>query len=42
MSVALPFKYLRKSSKLMWRLNDVSKDDYLTYTGNAFQQAKYL
>jgi len=33
MSVALPFlKYLRKSSKLIWRLNDVSEDDCLTYS----------
>jgi len=42
MSVALPFKHLRKSSKLIWRLNDVNEDDCLTYTGNAFQQSKYL
>jgi len=42
MSVALSFKYLRKSSKLIWRLNDVSEDDCRTYTGNAFQQSKYL
>jgi len=42
MSVAHPLKYLRKSNKLIWRLNDVNEDDCLTYTGNAFEQSKYL
>jgi len=42
MSVALPFKYLGKSSKLIWRFNGVSEDDCLTYTGNAFQPHFYL
>jgi len=42
MSEALPFKYLRKSIKLIWRWNDFNEDDCLTYTGNAFQQSKYL
>jgi len=42
MSVALPFKYSRKSIELIWRLNDVNEDDCLRYTGNAFQQSKYL
>jgi len=30
-----PFPILAKSNKLIWRLNDVNEDDFLTFWGNA-------
>jgi len=42
MSVALPFKYLLKSSKLIWRLNDVNEDDTLSYIHRQCIPAAYL
>ena len=38
----MPFKYLLKSISFIWRLNEVSEDDCLTFAGNVFQQSKYL